>query len=102
MARNRRCKLQSDPHARIAVAVPASSPSASPLEPASLFPRCLSPGKEAKDNAGGTRRRDTRERPPRVLLRNNRTSMYVFCVCILLGASCYARPVSWMKKRFLV
>ena len=30
------------------------------------------------------------------------TRMYVFCVCILLGASCYARPVSWMKKRFLV
>ena len=39
-----------------------------------FFENSLSPGKEAKDNAGGTRRRDTRERPPRVRLRNNRTS----------------------------
>ena len=99
MARNRRNAKR---FTHVAVVVPRRLPARRRSKPASLFPRCLSPGKEAKDNAGGTRRRDTRERPPRVLLRNNRTSMYVFCVCILLGASCYARPVSWMKKRFLV
>ena len=77
-----------------------------------FFENSLSPGKEAKDNA----RRDPPKRHSRASTSSattqqpdiaatettdgggrasggaaRRTRMYVFCVCILLGASCYAR-----------